>query len=175
MYYESRRLPKAEAYWLRASELNRANTDCRRHLVDLYRRTGRGRRALPVYEQLRKIHPGNAIYHLETGVLLAGLKRFDAAEEAIRKALALAPKRAPPYRCMVQLLLLRDQKPVEAKALAEKLVELEPTAKHHALLGRACLRNRDRAGALAAMKRAAGLAPSDGQIQKAYRQLLGRQ
>jgi tetratricopeptide (TPR) repeat protein len=174
-YYEHQQFGKAEEYWRRAAILDPVNTGCRLRLVDLYKRTGRGREAVEVCEQLQKIYPKNASYHLMTGVVLAELKRFDAAEGAMRKAIELAPKRAAGYRSLAEVLLLRDAKLPEAKALAEKLVALEPTARHYALLSKACFQNEDRFGALAAMKRAAELAPDNQKLQEAYKRLQERQ
>jgi tetratricopeptide (TPR) repeat protein len=166
---------KAEEYWRRAATLDAKNTASRVQLVDLYRRTRRAQEAVGLCEQLRKIDPKNATYHLRTGVLFAELKRFDAAEEAVRAAIELSPEFAAGYRTLAEVLLLSNQKLTEAKALAQKAVELAPTARHYSLLGQACSRNQDRAGALAAMKRAAELAPDNEEIQRAYKALQERQ
>jgi len=175
VYYGHRKVRKAEECWQRAAILDPADTDCRQQLLNMYRRDRRPRKAVQVCEQLRSLDPKNAAYALITGVLLAELKQFDAAEEALRKAIELAPKRPAGYRALVQVLLVRNQKLPEAKALAWKVVELQPTARHYSLLCEACYRNGDRPGALAAIKRAAELAPDDERIQRAYKTLQERQ
>jgi tetratricopeptide (TPR) repeat protein len=171
VYSEYRQFPKAEEYWLRAAVLDPANTVCRVRLVELYRRAQRGPEALDVCEQLIEIDPRNASYHLSTASLLAQLQRFDAAEEAVRKAIERAPGNAAGYRTLAEILLRSNRKLPEAKALAEKLVEMEPTLRHYLLLGTACSRTNDRDGALAAMKRAVELAPNNEDIREAYEKL----
>jgi tetratricopeptide (TPR) repeat protein len=172
VYSDHRQFGKAERCWKRAAALAPSSTACRLELLSLYGRTRRGKEALAVVEELRKIDPDNATYHLNAGLLLAQLKRYDEAEEAMRKAIELTPGSARAYQSLVELLLRRRSKPPETEALAKKLVALEPTAYHYALLGEACSRNLDRAGALEAMKRATELAPDDENIRRAYQRLL---
>jgi tetratricopeptide (TPR) repeat protein len=171
VYNEHRQVQKAEACWQRAAALDTTNTASRVQLVDLYRRARRRQEAVEVAEQLRRIDPKNASYHQVAGVALAELKRFDAAEVAIRQAIELAPGHPAGYRSLVEVLLLSNQKLPEAKALAQRAVELSPTAWHYFLLGKACSRNQDHSGALAAVKRAAELAPDNEEIRKAYEKL----
>jgi len=174
VYYGHRQFLKAERLWQRAAKLDPANTFCRQQLADMYTRAGRPREGVKICEQLIKIDPKNATYALMKGALLARLKRFDAAEQAMRKVIELAPKRAVGYRSLVKVLLLRKETLAEAKAVARKVVELEPTAGHYSLLGEVCYRNGDRAGALAAFKRAAELAPDNEEIRRAYKRLRER-
>jgi len=161
----------AEDYWRRASALDPANTPSRIQLVNLYRRAGRAQEALELCGQLVSIDSGNASYHMVTGRTLADLGRFKAAEDAMRRTIELAPEDARGYRALTELLLRRKQKPAEAQAMAEKTVELAPTGQNYYLLGVACSQNKDRSGALAAMKRAAQLAPGNKEIQQTLEKL----
>ena len=162
-FYASRLRPKeAEAHWQRAAVLEPRNRPCRRALAGLYRRSGRLPEALELYEQLRQIDPGNAAtHHLDTGIVLVGLQRLEAAEEAFRKALELAPTAPRVHHSLVRLLLLRNQKLPEAQALAQKLVALEPTAPNYSLLAEACRRNGDLDGAREALRRALDAGPGN--------------
>jgi len=171
LYAAHRNLEKAEEHWRRAAAVDPKNRLCRQHLVDLYMRTGRDREGLTFCEQLRALDPGNPTYHLNTGALLARLERLDAAEEAVRKAIELAPERPTGYRSLVRILLFRKQGLPEAKALAQRLVELEPAAPNYGLLGEACRLSGDLAGARAALERAMQLDPGNEQIRSAYKQL----
>ncbi len=171
LYAAHRNLEKAEEHWRRAAAVDPRNRICRQYLVDMYMRIGRDRQALTFCEQLRDIDPKNPTYHLNTGALLARLERLDAAEEAVRKAIALAPERPTGYRSLVRLLLFRKQGLPEAKALAQRLVELEPTAPNYGLLCEACRLSGDLAGARAALERAMRLDPGDEQFKSAYKQL----
>ena len=166
---------KAEEHWRRAAALDPKHTACRRALIDLYVRAGRARQALTFSEQLRAIDPRNAAYHLGAAVLLVQLERFDAAEEAARKAIDLEPNDPKGYLFLVRLLVFRKQNPAEALALARKLVEMKPAAEHYGLLGDACRLSGDLAGARAALERAMQLDPGNAQIRAAYAQLKERE
>jgi tetratricopeptide (TPR) repeat protein len=164
---------KAEEHWRRAAALDPRNKVCRQELVALYMRTGRERQALTFAEQLRAIDPKNAVYHLNSGALLAALERLDAAEEATRKGLELAPDLAVGYRSLARILLLRNQRLPEAEALVRKLVELEPAAPNYGLLGEVCAQAGDLPGARAALERAMQLDPGNGEFRAAYKRLQG--
>ncbi len=75
----------------------------------------------------------------------------------------------------MEILVGSNRKLPEAKALAQKLVEMEPTLRHYLLLGTVCSRTQDRAGALEAMKRAVELAPDNERIRKAYEEMREEQ
>lgn len=165
---------RAEQYWLRAQALDPRGRKCRQYLAGLYRSKGRLREALEVCEQLRALSPYSPLYHLNTGAVLAELGQYDAAEEATRKAVALAPKHAAGYRALARLLLACGRSLPEAKTLAEQAVALEPSAMNYAVLAEACRRNGDVAGARAALEQALRLEPGNPQIRKAYEQLPAR-
>ncbi|MBE3070996.1 MAG: tetratricopeptide repeat protein [Planctomycetes bacterium] len=164
-------LDEAETHWRRAAALCADNKVCRHALIDLYLRSGRERQALTFCEQLRQLEPASATYHLNTGVLLTQLQLYDAAEEAVRRGLALAPDSATAHLSLVRLLLFRSRMLPEAQTLARRLVELAPTVEHCSLLAEACRRNGDLAGARAAIERAMKLDPGNEAIKAAYKQL----
>ena len=153
-YAACQRLKEAEAHWQRAASVDARHTRCRRALAEWHRLGGRPAEALKFAEELRKIDPAQASYHLYAGDLLIQLERYDAAEEALRRVLDLAPNRPGAYRPLIQLLLPRNKNLPEARALAQKLVELEPTATNWRLLAEACCRGGDLDGARQAVRRA---------------------
>jgi len=169
LYYRHGNFLEAEEHWQRAAALDPKNEVCRQQLVDLLIRRRRQREAVEICEQLRETDPKNATYHLNTGVLLARLQRFDAAEQALRKAIELAPKRTTGYFSLVRVLMLRKGKLSEAKTLAQKLVEMEATAQNYAVLGEACYRSADLAGAHAALEQASKLNPADREYRRVRR------
>ena len=59
----------------------------------------------------------------------------------------------------------------QARSCWRRAVELAPTARNYYLLGQASYKLHDRAGALAAVKRASELEPDNPQIKQAYEQL----
>ena len=63
----------------------------------------------------------------------------------------------------------------DLKALAQKAVDLAPTAPHYVLLGQACYRNKDAAAALAAIERAIELDPGNVQTRRIYERLQQEQ
>jgi tetratricopeptide (TPR) repeat protein len=162
---------KAEQHWRRAAFLDSENELCRQKLTDLYMSRNDWAKALDVCKQLPRIDARNATHHLNTGVLFGRLKQYAAAEKEIRHALRLDPKHIPAHRALIHILLSGNHKLHEAKALAEKLVALEPTAPHYALLSEVCFQNGDQAGAKRAMQRAAQLDPNYADVSRRSRPL----
>jgi len=162
-YVTHQRLRDAEAHLRRGASVDSKSIRCRQALAELYCLGGRLEEALAICRQLRQIDPSNASYHLYVGDLLFRLQRFEVAEEAVRRAIELAPSRPAGYRTLVRLLLARHQKLPEAQALARKLVELAPTAMNYSILGDACCANGDVAGAREALRQALDLEDANGK------------
>ena len=112
-----------------------------------------------------------ALYHLNTGVLLAQMQRFDAAEQSLRKGIELAPKRTPGYHSLLQVLMYGTKDFSQAKLVAEQLVELEPTAGSYTILSEACHHDNDLPGALAAIGRATELDPDSERLKSVQKWL----
>ncbi len=164
-------LHEAEQHWLRAAALDPKNQTSRKGLVELYMQRGQREEAVEICRQLIEIAPHSALYHSNTGVLLAQLQRFDEAEQLLRKGIELAPKSASAYRSLLQFLMYGTKDFAQAKAVARQLVELEPAAGYYAILSEACDRDGDLPGALAAIARAAELDPESGHIKNAQKWL----
>ena len=94
---------EAELSWRKAAALDESNTACREDLAALYERTGREPEALLLCEELVKIHPANADYCLNVGLLNARLSQFAAADAAVRRAIELDPEN-PRYREVHELI-----------------------------------------------------------------------
>lgn len=157
LYAVHRRMEEAEPHWRRAASLDPRNTPSREALVDLCRLRGELPAAAAIAEELRQAHPEIAAYHLLAGGLLAELRRFDAAEAALRQALELAPAQPPVSRMLVRFLLARNQKLSEARTLAEQLVVMQQTAENYSLLGEVRRRTGDLDGARQALRQAMDL------------------
>jgi tetratricopeptide (TPR) repeat protein len=106
--------------------------------------------------------------------VLAESQQSEAAEEAMRKSIELAPKFAAAYRCLVQFFLAGKRNLPEAKALAEQLVALEPSASNYELLAEACYRTSDLSGARAAFERALEIEPGNERLKAASKALQER-
>jgi tetratricopeptide (TPR) repeat protein len=165
---------KAEKHWLRAAEAYPEDTACRKALISMYEQKNRLADAVRVLGELAELEPENAIHYMNLGVLNTRLKRFDSAEEAFRKLQDVAPDRPEGYRALAELYLGTDQRISEAKALAGKAVQLHPVASNYYLLGMACLRDGDQAGALNAFERAKDLDPGDVRYREAYAEIQQR-
>ena len=98
------------------------------------------------------------------------MKGFASAEHAYRKMTEIRPEEPQGYTALAQHLVQDSRKVVEAKAMAEKAVQLQPIAENYGLLALICDRAGDRAGCLAAIGRALELDPQNVQ----YQQLLER-
>lgn len=168
-------LHEAQQHWLRAAALDPKNQTSRKGLVELYMQRGQREEAVEICRQLIEIAPHNALYHSNTGVLLAQLQRFDEAEQSLRKGVELAPKNASGYRPLLEVLMYGSKDFAQAKAVGKQFVELEPTAGNYAILSEACDRDGDLPGALAAIGRAAELDPESGHIKNAQKWLRAKE
>ena len=174
VYEAYRNLPMAQHHWQRAADVDPKNTTSRERLFNLHNKNRRWTEALEICRQLREIDPKNPLYHFNTGVLLARSRQLDAAEKAFGKVIEVAPDKPMGYRILTVFLLQRG-KPDEAKATAQKLVQLQQTAKNYAILGQVCLKAGDSAGAIAAVKAAVRLDPDNERYKKFYDRLEAKQ
>ena len=94
LYYDRGQRQTAEKHWLRAAELDPANTGCREELMTLYQQNGRNKEALRLCEQLIEIAPKNPQYHMCAGTLLTRMNRIEDALQAVKKAIELEPNNA---------------------------------------------------------------------------------
>jgi cytochrome c-type biogenesis protein CcmH/NrfG len=109
--------------------------------------------------------------YLFLGRMQARLEQFEAAEQAYRKVQELAPQWSEGYRAQAELCLRAKDKAPEARRLARRAVELEPSGAHYYLLALACLKNGDRPAALEAATQAAALSPGDKRCRELLQQL----
>ena len=124
-----------------------------------------------VFEQLVLEQPNNQLNYFFLGRLRARLDQIDAAEIAYRKVQELAPQWAEGYRALADLYLRANRNPAEARVLARRVVELEPSGGSYYLLAVACLKNNDRPGALEAIKQAVALVPREKRYSELLQQL----
>lgn len=151
---------EAERLWRRAAALNPKNLACRMSLGTLYVRDGQSERAIEVYEQLAAAEPDNALHFWQLGTLHAQAGQLDLAEAHIGKVIELAPESAKGHAGLAEIYLRSGRDPNLARRLAQRAVEIEPSAPHYDLLSRACDRAGDRPGAIAAARQAQRLSAS---------------
>jgi tetratricopeptide (TPR) repeat protein len=168
LFLARKRPAEAEKLWRRAAASDPAHVKSRQGLAWLCRSSGRIAEAVGFLQQLVEIDRGSVAYLVEIGRLEADMKHFDAAEAALRTACQRAPKEADPHATLAQLYLVTNRNLGEARRLAEKAVELEPTPGPYVVLAAVCERQNDLAAATAAMKRATELDPGNPGYRKAY-------
>lgn len=171
IYRKHREPTPALALLQRVVRLDDGNPAYRAALESLYVQTKALSEGVGAFEQLVKEQPDNALNYYHLGRLQGRLRQVEGAERAFRKVQALAPRWAEGYRALAELNLRHDRHPEETRALAARTVELEPSGASYHLLGAACVQNNDRAGALAALKRAVALSPGEARYREFLEQL----
>ncbi|UCG59539.1 MAG: tetratricopeptide repeat protein, partial [Phycisphaerales bacterium] len=174
LYVDAGKLDKAEQLLRRAAGLDPENVVCFREIASLYQKSNQPSKALAMLERASEIEPENPMWYANIAMLSAQLQRFDDAEEAFRKVIAMAPGDSNAYRHLAHLYLRTDTKLAQAKQLAEKAIALEATAANYFVLSLACNKNGDTAGALSAIKRALELEPNNPQCRRLYELILQR-
>jgi tetratricopeptide (TPR) repeat protein len=173
VYQSHDRADLAEPLWQKAALLDPNNVDCRFYLAVLCEHQQKLLEALTWYEQIIRAEPANGAAYFLLGNLRMRLNQPEAAEKAFRKVIEVDPERPEGYRALARCYLQSHRRAAEARALAAQAVEIEPAAVNYFLLSSACESNDDRAGALAAIKRAVELDPGNGEYQRAYQRLMG--
>lgn len=172
IYRRHGRLQIAEEHLMKAASLVPTDSVSRRELVLLYQGSRRTEDTLRILQELAEIEPGNADYRLQLGALHANLSRFAEAERAFLDAIEIAPQRPDGYLAAARLYTISGRKTDQAVRLAEKAVELAPTAKSYLLLSAAHKSNGDTAGALAAIKQAIERDPQNNDYRRMHDVLL---
>ncbi|MBN2474499.1 MAG: tetratricopeptide repeat protein [Pirellulales bacterium] len=152
---------RAEKHWKRAAELDVKNIGCRQELAALCLANRREPEALSIYEQLAQLEPNNPSHYLNAGICSARLRQDATAEKAFARSIELAPHSALAHGGLAQVYLRANRNLAEARALAQKAVELEPIAPNYMLLAQACDKTGDLRTALSAMEKAVELEPGN--------------
>jgi tetratricopeptide (TPR) repeat protein len=162
---------QAKRLWERAAAVDPGHAACRALLATLYQQAGRNMDAVRMYQELVQIDPENAGYYQRIGLLHAGMRNIASAEAAFKRMLALAPNQAEGHRMLAQLYLNTDQQLPFARQLATNAVKLQPVAASYFVLGWACAKTGDRAGAKAALQKAMELEPGNATYRKMYQSI----
>jgi tetratricopeptide (TPR) repeat protein len=160
--------PKAAELFRKAASLDGDNAMYRAALEGYYVQNNALAEGVTVFTQLASAQPDNRLNYLFLGRLHARLGQFEATESAYQKAQKLAPEWAEGYRALAELYLRHNRKVDEARGLARRAVELDPTGAHYYLLAIACAKSGDRPAALEAARQAVAQNPGE----KNYRDLL---
>jgi len=164
---------KATRLFLRAAALDAGDAMSRAALESLYVQRDATAEGVKAFGQLATEQPDSSLNHLFLGRLQDRLEQFEAAERSYWTVQRLDPDLAEGYRALSELYVRHDRQPAQAKALAQRALELAPNASNYYLLAMACVRNDDRMGALAAMERAVALSPDNTRYEEFLQQLRG--
>jgi tetratricopeptide (TPR) repeat protein len=131
-----------------------------------YQAIGKLPRAEQLLNRAIQLDPQDATYHLHFGALAMQMRNLPAAEQAFRKVIELAPQSSRGYSGLAHLYLQANRKLPEARQLAEKAVQREPSAFNFYVLSWARDRNGDRAGARDAIRKALQLEPNNPRFRR---------
>ncbi len=161
---------QAEKHWKKAATVDPANTVCREQLGAFYEKQKPSQqKALEMFGELVELHPERASYYSHLGIIHARSKQFDDAEKAFRKVCELAPENSKGYSSLVQLYLRDGRQLPDITKLAEKVVQLKPTAPNYYFLSSVYQKNNQPDKAQSAIRRALELDldnPQYGKMQK---------
>ncbi len=158
------RLDEAIAALERSLALAPGNTETLQLLAMIGAKAGRWTRALAVLDDLAAAGADGKWLHAQRGLAFTALGRFDAAADAWRAALVHDPSSVDLGRELADALS-RAGRPAEAAAVYEQLSALAPDAPAPWIaLGKCREALGDRAGMLAAYRRAVELAPESGDV-----------
>ena len=131
-----------------------------------YQTTGKFARAEQLLKRATQLDPRDATYQLHYGALVMQMRNLPAAEQAFRKVIELAPQSSRGYSGLAHLYLQANRNLPQARQLAEKAVQREPSAFNFYVLSWARDRNGDRAGARTAIKKALQLEPNNPRFRR---------
>ncbi len=169
MYRDEGQLDKAEELLKQAAGLDPTNVASFQELASLYQAKGQLPKALQMYKKIGDIEPESPLAHFMIGVVSVRLKKSDDAEEALRKAIKLAPRKSDAYRELARHYLESGGNLSQARQLSERAVALEAVAANFFVLSMACDRSGNAAAAFSAVKRAVELEPGNQQYLRLYK------
>ncbi|HUT92696.1 MAG TPA: tetratricopeptide repeat protein [Thermoguttaceae bacterium] len=164
----------AEEHLRKAGEIDPDFAECRQVLAWLYQVQGRTDEALSELRKLEETAAQDPAVCLSVGEIYTELGEFEGAERAYRKLVEISPLQGGGYAGLAKLYLQANRKIAEARALAQKAVELEPVAPYYSMLALVCQRAGDGAGALAAIEEAVTREPGNPEYQR-LREMIEKQ
>lgn len=165
---------KAEEYLLKAARLDPDKSRYLLELASIYQGRKDFDKAMEAHKKVAEIDPGNAINHFNLGMLSMQAKDYAGAEGAFKKVVQLLPDVSNGYRGLCQVYLRNESKRPEAVKLAQKAVELEPSAVNYFTLSWACEMNGEHETSLAAIEQAVALEPANQKYRQIYETALKR-
>jgi tetratricopeptide (TPR) repeat protein len=158
-------------YWQRAAELDARNIVVRQSLAKALASADRAPEAMKVIEELRRLQPRNPDHLLAQAGLHQQMNRPEAAEAALRQAIDIAPDDPRAAAILARQYLASRRQLADAQRLAERVIQLQPTAENFFVLSSVCRANQDLSGARQALEEALRLDPRNPHYAAAARGL----
>jgi tetratricopeptide (TPR) repeat protein len=168
VYLAEGRLAPAEQLWRRAARMHPENRECRQALAWLFLQQNKPWETILMLRELARLEPANISYPAEIARLYGRLDRPDDAERTLQDYAQSSPDSAAGQTALADFYLNVKKEPALAVQHARKAVDISGAADHWYLLSAAQEVAGDLPAAVAALERAAQLAPENAQ----YRQLL---
>ena len=156
----------------RAAKADPDDVLCRLRLGRLYVRLNRPADAIHVLEELERLQPRQLDHPLDRAALHEQLQQLEAAERCYQRVLAIVPDDIRALAGRARICLASGQQGAEAQRLAQRIVQLHPSAEHFLFLSSVCRANGDRAGARAALQQAVRLDPDNPRLAAAAAEIL---
>ena len=115
--------------------------------------------------------PGYPAAAYQAAAILVRAERWDEASEMLQKASSDAHPYEAEFHLLVAAVALQKQNPPAAADAARQSLGFAPSAKGHAILGRALLAQGDVAGARQELDAAVGTDPAETEIDELRKQL----
>lgn len=167
-YFENHDVVQAEKYFRQAAQRAERDLESRKMMAQLMSAMGKWGEAIRWTKELGKLDSGNGLHYWNEGVLYTRARLYDDAERVFRDICRLEPARDTGYASLAELYLETNQKLDEARTLAERAVELEPTARNHWILASVAQKQRDYVTARAVLNRALAIDPQNAALRKMY-------
>ena len=170
-FLQQGRADLAEAHLRQAMRINPDDTQPCEKLAPYYLRTGALPSAREMYENLTRLRPQQAAYHVNLGTVLLRLKEYPAAAEELKRALELDPKQPEALNNLTRFYLGARRDLPGAMALCRRLIDIEPTAVNYDLLAQVCHANGQTNEARAASAQAVERDPNNPIYRERQRRL----
>ena len=157
--------------WRKAAELDARNIVVRQALVKALASENRAAEAIVVIEELRRLQPRNPDHLVALAGLHQQMNRHESAETALQKAIEMAPADPRAPAMLARQYLARRSRLPDAQRLAERVIQLQPTAENYFVLSSLCRANQDLGGARQALQEAMRLDPRNPQYAAAAQAL----
>lgn len=161
----------ASATLKRGLELAPESDQMRRQLVNIYTSQGNHDTAIDVLKSRCSTSPGSLEAWMNLAVYSMKVRKLEIAEEALQKAIALAPQQSDSYALLAQIQMTRTKDRPLAVETAKRAVGLAPIASNHFILATALYHTENLAEAKKELTEALRLEPNNQEFREAFARL----